>query len=202
MDQPLTLSGVEPSLPARLYLDADHHERELQAIWYASWLYLCRAEDLARECEFRVFEVGRQSIRNGTRTRTARELAVGRTPRRASHPTKLHPTRSDKAGNAGITCQDRSPCVIINPPIMNPVQTSRNRVAVFVLMRRRHSSTAATGRTSDHGNIEDLTTGHTRNPAFAMLVGPDAHERSEPLESLLDVAAAVLGVVVIALLAG
>lgn len=46
--------------------------------------------------------------------------------------------------------------------------------------------------TSDHGNIEDVTRGHTRNPALGMLVGPDAHERSEPLESLLDVAGAVL----------
>lgn len=46
--------------------------------------------------------------------------------------------------------------------------------------------------TSDHGNIEDVTGGHTRNPALAMLVGPDAHERSEPLDSLLDVAGAVL----------
>ena len=32
----LTLEGVEPTLPARLYLDADHYERELRAIWYES----------------------------------------------------------------------------------------------------------------------------------------------------------------------
>ena len=58
----LTLEGVEPTLPARLYLDADHYERELRAIWYASWIYLCRSEEVARTRDFRVFELGSQSI--------------------------------------------------------------------------------------------------------------------------------------------
>lgn len=64
VDRPerLTLAGVEPTLPARFYLDAEHYERELRAIWYASWVYLCRAEELARSRDFRVFELGSQSI--------------------------------------------------------------------------------------------------------------------------------------------
>ena len=64
MDRPerLTLPGVEPTLPAHFYLDPDHHERELRAIWYDSWVYLCRGEELARSRDFRVFELGSQSI--------------------------------------------------------------------------------------------------------------------------------------------
>lgn len=64
MDPPgaRTLESVEPALPARLYLDADHYERELRAIWYSSWIYLCRVEELARDRDFRVFELGSQSI--------------------------------------------------------------------------------------------------------------------------------------------
>ena len=46
--------------------------------------------------------------------------------------------------------------------------------------------------TSDHGNIEDVGGGHTRNPALSMLVGPDAIARSEALRSLMDVPGAVL----------
>lgn len=45
---------------------------------------------------------------------------------------------------------------------------------------------------SDHGNIEELGTGHTRNPALGLLVGPDAEARSRELESLMDVTPAVL----------
>jgi hypothetical protein len=46
---------------------------------------------------------------------------------------------------------------------------------------------------SDHGNLEDLEAGHTRNPALGLLVGPHAPERSRELESLVDVAGAVAG---------
>ena len=46
---------------------------------------------------------------------------------------------------------------------------------------------------SDHGNIEDLTTGHTRNPALGLLRGPGAAARRREIATLLDVAPAVLG---------
>jgi 2,3-bisphosphoglycerate-independent phosphoglycerate mutase len=47
---------------------------------------------------------------------------------------------------------------------------------------------------SDHGNLEDLSErGHTLNPAFGMLVGPDAHTRAESLASLLDVTPSIAG---------
>ena len=64
MDRPgrLTLEGIEPSLPARFYLDPDHYERELRSIWYDSWVYLCRSSDLAQSGDFRVFQLESQSI--------------------------------------------------------------------------------------------------------------------------------------------
>lgn len=45
---------------------------------------------------------------------------------------------------------------------------------------------------SDHGNIEDLTAQHTRNPALGLLVGPGAHELRRGLEGIGDLAPAVL----------
>jgi 2,3-bisphosphoglycerate-independent phosphoglycerate mutase len=45
---------------------------------------------------------------------------------------------------------------------------------------------------SDHGNIEDVTVGHTHNPAFALLHGPGALERHAELGSLLDFTPALL----------
>ncbi|HSM03028.1 MAG TPA: alkaline phosphatase family protein [Longimicrobiales bacterium] len=46
---------------------------------------------------------------------------------------------------------------------------------------------------SDHGNVEDLQAGHTRNPALGLLVGPGAHRRAAGLSSLMDPAPAILG---------
>ncbi len=56
------LDRVEMGLPSQFYFDPDHHRRELEAIWYESWLYVCRAEDLARSRDYRVFQVGDQSV--------------------------------------------------------------------------------------------------------------------------------------------
>lgn len=44
---------------------------------------------------------------------------------------------------------------------------------------------------SDHGNIEDVRCGHTRNPALGLAVGP-GHEELGSVSSILDVAALVL----------
>ena len=40
---------------------------------------------------------------------------------------------------------------------------------------------------SDHGNIEDVRGGHTRNPALGLLFGPEAGARAKGLEGLMDV---------------
>ncbi len=47
---------------------------------------------------------------------------------------------------------------------------------------------------SDHGNLEDIEGGHTRNPALGLAVGPAARlARLPPLVGLTDLAPAILG---------
>lgn len=48
--------------------------------------------------------------------------------------------------------------------------------------------------TSDHGNLEDVTQQHTRHPALGVARGPHAERFASELESLMDVAPAVLGI--------
>ena len=45
---------------------------------------------------------------------------------------------------------------------------------------------------SDHGNLEDVTRQHTRNPVLGILAGPDADARGAGLRSITDVAGSVL----------
>ena len=45
---------------------------------------------------------------------------------------------------------------------------------------------------SDHGNIEDVTAGHTRNPVLGMLMGQGASDRAVGLESIRDIPCAVI----------
>lgn len=45
---------------------------------------------------------------------------------------------------------------------------------------------------SDHGNLEDARTGHTRNPALALVAGAGHRRLAERLERLTDVAPAIL----------
>ena len=56
------LERVEQTLPTSHYLDAEHHARELDAIWYRSWLCVARSEQLARPRDFLVAEIGDQSV--------------------------------------------------------------------------------------------------------------------------------------------
>ena len=56
------LTHTPASLPRSFYTDADHHERELQEIWYKSWVYLCRAETLDGPLAFRGFQLAMQPI--------------------------------------------------------------------------------------------------------------------------------------------
>ncbi len=51
---------------------------------------------------------------------------------------------------------------------------------------------------SDHGNIEDVGAGHTRNPALGLVLGPGARSLAEGLRSVTDVAPATLGALGIA----
>jgi hypothetical protein len=45
---------------------------------------------------------------------------------------------------------------------------------------------------SDHGNVEETTPHHTRNPVLTVLVGPQAPELSRPLRKITDLAPMIL----------
>lgn len=56
------LTRAEPTLPSSAYWDADAYQRDLDAIWYKSWLLVCREADLAQPLAFRTFRIGTQEI--------------------------------------------------------------------------------------------------------------------------------------------
>jgi Rieske 2Fe-2S family protein len=56
------LTRAEPTLPSAWYFDPAHYARELQGIWYRSWIYLCRASALDGPLAFRTFTIGDQTI--------------------------------------------------------------------------------------------------------------------------------------------
>ncbi|MBM3571996.1 MAG: aromatic ring-hydroxylating dioxygenase subunit alpha, partial [Alphaproteobacteria bacterium] len=58
----LGLKRLEPTLPSGFYVDPVHYERELRALWYRNWIYLCRGSVLAAPRSFRTFTIGTQSI--------------------------------------------------------------------------------------------------------------------------------------------
>jgi Rieske 2Fe-2S family protein len=56
------LTHVEPTLPSSAYYAPAQYARELEAIWYRHWIYLCRASALEGPRAFRTFTVGTQQI--------------------------------------------------------------------------------------------------------------------------------------------
>jgi Rieske 2Fe-2S family protein len=56
------LRQLQQTLPRDYYLDADHYRRELEAIWYRNWLYVCRADEIAAPGDFRVQAIGEQEV--------------------------------------------------------------------------------------------------------------------------------------------
>jgi Rieske 2Fe-2S family protein len=64
VSQPLYngLPVVEATLPSGYYVDPAHYARELDTIWYRSWVYLCRADALEGPRAFRTFVIGTQQI--------------------------------------------------------------------------------------------------------------------------------------------
>ena len=56
------LTEVQQTLPADYYLDAGHYERELKAIWYRNWVYVCRDEILDEPRTFRTIGIGSQNV--------------------------------------------------------------------------------------------------------------------------------------------
>jgi len=56
------LTQVEPALPAAWYRDPDHYRRELEAFWYGRWVAVAREEELAAPGDWRVVQLGTQSL--------------------------------------------------------------------------------------------------------------------------------------------
>ena len=50
------------TLPSHYYFDPAHYQRELEALWYRQWICVGRFDDLNEPGDFRVIEVGDQSI--------------------------------------------------------------------------------------------------------------------------------------------
>ena len=61
-DSKRTLDRLEPTLPNSYYYDPDHYQRELETFWYRHWLYACRSDEVAAARDYRVIQVGDQSI--------------------------------------------------------------------------------------------------------------------------------------------
>ncbi|TIO89084.1 MAG: aromatic ring-hydroxylating dioxygenase subunit alpha, partial [Mesorhizobium sp.] len=56
------LTSLEPTLPASAYREADAYRLDLEAIWYRSWLMVCREADLAEPLAFRTARIGSQEV--------------------------------------------------------------------------------------------------------------------------------------------
>ena len=61
-DSKRTLDRLEPALPNSYYYDPDHYQREIETFWYRHWLYACRSAEVAAARDYRVIQVGDQSI--------------------------------------------------------------------------------------------------------------------------------------------
>ncbi|TPO11454.1 aromatic ring-hydroxylating dioxygenase subunit alpha [Mesorhizobium sp. B1-1-5] len=56
------LTSLQPTLPSAAYWGADEYRRDLDAIWYRSWLMVCRETDIDEPLAFRAFRIGSQEI--------------------------------------------------------------------------------------------------------------------------------------------
>lgn len=56
------LTTAEATLPSSSYWEAGAYQRDLDAIWYRSWLFACREADLAEPLAFRTVRIGTQEI--------------------------------------------------------------------------------------------------------------------------------------------
>lgn len=56
------LDRAESALPTTWYYDPAHYERELNAVWYRHWVYVCRSDALAAPGAFRTSTIGRQPV--------------------------------------------------------------------------------------------------------------------------------------------
>lgn len=76
---------------------------------------------------------------------------------------------------------------------MGPAQKALERVDTFLggLVPTMSPGTLLV-LASDHGNIEDITQGHTRNPIFSLILGPGAEALALKLTTIMDLPGAIL----------
>ncbi len=60
-NEAIGLKRVEATLPADWYHDPVQHERELEAIWYRAWLYVCRSAEIGPG-QYRTHNLGTQTV--------------------------------------------------------------------------------------------------------------------------------------------
>jgi len=53
---------TRPSLPTAWYVDADHYQRELEAIWYRDWIAVGRTGQLPRKGDYFIARIGTQQV--------------------------------------------------------------------------------------------------------------------------------------------
>ena len=56
------LDRAYPTLPSSSYLERGCLPADLEAIWYRSWIHVCREADIAEPLAYRVFTIGDQEI--------------------------------------------------------------------------------------------------------------------------------------------
>jgi glycine betaine catabolism A len=56
------LGRMETGLPATWYRDPQHYQQELEAFWYGRWVAVAREEELPMPGDWRVVQVGTQSV--------------------------------------------------------------------------------------------------------------------------------------------
>jgi len=56
------LESIQPTLPASWYHDPDHFNREMQSIWWNSWLCVARESEWSETGSYRVISVGSQQV--------------------------------------------------------------------------------------------------------------------------------------------
>ncbi len=51
-----------PTFPSGYYFEDGRYQQELNKIWYKNWLYLCRADAIAKPKQYHTFTIGNQNI--------------------------------------------------------------------------------------------------------------------------------------------
>ena len=57
-----TIINTIATLPSHYYYDETHYKRELEAFWYRHWICVGRHDDITAIGDYRVVEVGDQSV--------------------------------------------------------------------------------------------------------------------------------------------